>query len=781
MSIPSREAFRIASPVSGQPGEKPSHSPEQKIKTQRITRSASKRLGTSATPVTSGIVLSHRTITPEKPESMSVVSTATVTPEPRKQHSTDNRAPLFKYAPEIAIPRTPKTDWLMRWNDISPIKKKGNEASKRNLTEQIKSYIQSMDDDRETWLNTRMMARKSDGAIFPALKDQSEVIAGCNLKAFELLGHYAGEIHNEDTLPDLIDSAGLVNISSYQMSLSNNCTLSAFGCGNVCSLINAPNTATSAPKGKSQARPAAEANVAPIRVSYKGQECALMVTLKPVKRGETLWYDYGPKYWHQLQVIKSLESSETPFDTLPEAIDSLNPEAQAMITDSEISTNESEDLEATRLPNPTSQKRKTKQPTQSVKKIRTEAQPSQQSQMPLTVLPASVQAIQFVHHQVRIEFIRAMCRLFNNANIARAPKASMHSFICQSQQCFPEYWYPRESLQYKTPDKEEWMYQGIARVKMLFDQTFKFTPLLTTYFVRNPIPCCVFMLSQLFPDSLREVKIADLIARLKAFPVCAGFTDDQLNKFLQSNCINIQTKDCGQDRLYTVSLTTLYQKAYRSAYIDYLCEQGKIDKKPRVQFLQVCQWISESKSLRACLTTERANEILALLCNLLNDCNIPFNKLIEDQEAETGISQPPPPESPSVPSPECLPVTVKGNLVTIDENNVDRILPQITETLASYFRQSVIPVPQEVQSYIVLAALLTLMEKGHLFAQKAQKLKHSAGKKQLKDICATMRRASVTNAGLVQTKARDQNRFQVSGQLKGALINALTNIGYQLP
>ena len=773
MSIPSGEASRTASPVSGQPGDKLSYTSEHKVKTQRVTRSVSKRLDNSATPVTPDIVLSQRTITPEKPESMSAVSTATVAREPRKQHSTDNRAPLFKYAPEMAIPSTSKTNWLMRWNDISPIKKQGNKKSKKNLKKQIKSYIQSMaDDEREAWLNTRMTARKSDGAIFPALKGQSEVIAGCDLKAFELLGHYAGEIHNGDTLPDLIDSAGLVNVSSYQMSLSNNCTLSAFGCGNVCSLINAPNT-TSAPKRKGQANLTVEANVAPIRVLYKGQECALMVTLKPVKCREILWYDYGPKYWHQLQLIKRLESSQAGPDTQPEATgSSLTPEAQAMITGSEVSADESEYLEATCLPSFESKKRRAKQPAQSVKKIRTEAPPSQQSQIPLAALPASPQVLQFVHHQVRITFIRAMCRLFNNANIASAPEEPMRNILYLSQQCFPQYWYSSESSLLEATAKERWMHRNMAQVKNLFDKKFKFT-ILGTYYARNPIPCCLFLLGRLFPDSLQDIKITDLIARLKAFPACADFTDDQINKFLQSSCINIQERGYGTDRLFTVSLTHLSQQAYRSAYIDYLNERDRIDQNPRVQFLQVCQWISENKTLKACLTTERANEILALLFNFLRDCNIPFNKLTEGQEAETGFSQPPPAKLPSDPSPEHM-------LVTVSESNIDRIIPKITEKLASYFQQPIMPVAPEVQPYTVLAALLTLMGEELLFTQKANNLKQSAGRKQPRDIRAALRRPSVQNAGLVQTQTRREIWYVVSEQLKAALVNALAEIGYQL-
>ena len=809
MSIPSGDTPATVSTLSDLERVKSPHTSDSVDVNKRITRSASKRLMAQAIPIEPGTRLNQRSVTPSEMETSSLDARVNAHLEPHQLHSCNNNAPLFKYAQGVVIPESSSSrPWLMHWNDISPITQKGNEKAKKALKEQARDYVSKATDlEREQWLDSKMMAQKSNGSIFPALKGQDEVIAARDMPAFELLGHYAGEYHSEDTLPDLIDQYGLESISAYQLTMSNNCTLSGFGCGNICSLINAPNTSTSPPKRHRKKQsvddvpstPAIEANVAPIRVSFMGKECALMVLLKPVKKGDILWYDYGWKYWYQLNIVQNLGKPITDSETVSEATSSSMASKQSPEPDLNIELEEdttsllsdtSEDAISVYDPDDddtgscsddsdpdyevwsaqqklstASRKRPTtRQRSATSKKAKTtEIESSAPDSFEL--MPPHPQRMTVEQVQECKTYLQKLCSLFDATSLSNTPSSEVEYLGRLLAQYMPGCKYVPLRERLNEHNKQNFMHSCAEPMTQLFSNNFR---MLSFFSVKSPVPCCIYLLSRFYPKLLENVKFSDIIATLKAFPTCQHLTDDAIRAGLQSNTLKFVVKSNQVEMICSVSVDKHYQKPFMTIFNVHM---DTLDNCPYRRFLYSCAQIKNSDLTN--LATENTVVMAAMLANLASACHkTVFRRVEGGAETEEGT-----------------PVTLSGSpqfalqtriVVTVSEIDVGKITPEIVRKLNTYFDKETITTTQKARPYIILAALLTLIGKERLFEEEALKL-FPYSSTNIKNIHQLLSRESTKSAGLIQSTGQKKKEFTVKPKLKKILEETLAEMNYKLP
>ena len=112
----------------------------------------------------------------------------------KSDHTWSNQEPLLRFAPTLTKFPPKKQGLRCKWNfqkDISEL------DLRPAIRKEVLEYIKLDAEQGEAWLNERMQARTYDGDEFPALRGQLEVRANRDIKPFEILGHYAGEINTE--------------------------------------------------------------------------------------------------------------------------------------------------------------------------------------------------------------------------------------------------------------------------------------------------------------------------------------------------------------------------------------------------------------------------------------------------------------------------------------------------------------------------------------------------------------------------------------------------------
>ncbi|MCK5892904.1 MAG: hypothetical protein KAG53_00550 [Endozoicomonadaceae bacterium] len=218
-------------------------------------------------------------------------------------HCYDNRAPLFRAQSSIkreftGIKKKAHTYFFR-------IKIKKTENDKARIRKAMSFYKQLDDEDREIYLNERMLPQKHDGSIVSALKNQNEIVAARGLTKFEIIGHYAGQIYTEDTYTNDISSMGATRntIDNFSVSLGDKTFISGFRFGNVTSLINACKTYSASENNMDLPKE----NVSFLQhYDNYGRDIVFIIALKHIKTHDRLWVDYGKEYWNARSYVKEI-------------------------------------------------------------------------------------------------------------------------------------------------------------------------------------------------------------------------------------------------------------------------------------------------------------------------------------------------------------------------------------------------------------------------------------------------------------------------------------------
>ncbi len=214
-------------------------------------------------------------------------------------HTWNNREPLIRFAPGLT--RCPPKTQGMRctWNfqkDISEL------SLRPAIRKKAREYTGLDTEQREAWLDERMAARTYAGNEFPALQGQQEVKANRDIRPFEILGHYAGEINTEKTLAALKKKHGISDVVEYLVDARLGYCISALEYGNVCSLINANQLHVDKlnpenPIAQSLNKTVVPANTALMPISHNGNVITFVISITEIPKGHSVWLDYGPDYW----------------------------------------------------------------------------------------------------------------------------------------------------------------------------------------------------------------------------------------------------------------------------------------------------------------------------------------------------------------------------------------------------------------------------------------------------------------------------------------------------
>ncbi|MGI9273637.1 MAG: hypothetical protein ACR2PT_02090, partial [Endozoicomonas sp.] len=208
-------------------------------------------------------------------------------------------------------------------------------------------------------MESRMRKAVSRGEVFPLLHGANEVRAAKDIQPFELLGHYAGELHDDETLEALMDKYGQDKVSEYSMGVTLRVTeystedyvISGYPESNLSSLINASNTYATELQDKGipvsfTSQKTVPANVNAVSAT-KGEEIyVFMFSTERIPKGEVLWFDYGIEFWKRLNESRVVgeSDSEGEHEELPllEASVAMRVEPPFFSSDGEESDMETE-------------------------------------------------------------------------------------------------------------------------------------------------------------------------------------------------------------------------------------------------------------------------------------------------------------------------------------------------------------------------------------------------------------------------------------------------------
>ena len=229
------------------------------------------------------------------------------------KHRIDNQAPLW--SAELSIKKE-HTAFAQKKNSRTYFAQIGipkDEEIRRGINQAISFYKSLNNEDREHYLNERMSVQMHDGSVFSELKDQYEVIANRDLAQWEILGHYAGKHHTDNSYNEGANSMGaaLANIDRYSVSTTPGEFISGFRSGNITTLINACKTYSTSEKDRSLP----EQNVSFIRhTGEQGEWIVFIIALKEIKAGMRLWTDYGKHYWESMGRTIEISDSYEEFN-----------------------------------------------------------------------------------------------------------------------------------------------------------------------------------------------------------------------------------------------------------------------------------------------------------------------------------------------------------------------------------------------------------------------------------------------------------------------------------
>ena len=227
------------------------------------------------------------------------ISHPPATENPGSVRTWSNHEPLVRLSPDLDKSPPVPGGWRCSWKfqrDISEL------ALRPSIRKEAIQYINLDTEQRVRWLDERMTAQTYRGTEFPGLCGQLEVRAGKDIKAFEILGHYAGEINAESSLTKLKEIHGSTAVSEYLVEARQGYSVSALKHGNVCSLINANQLHVDKldpqnPVVKTLDTTVVPANTALMPVSYQGKIITFVISIAPIPKGQSLWLDYGADYW----------------------------------------------------------------------------------------------------------------------------------------------------------------------------------------------------------------------------------------------------------------------------------------------------------------------------------------------------------------------------------------------------------------------------------------------------------------------------------------------------
>ena len=217
------------------------------------------------------------------------------------KHQWNNAAPVFEAAAGLSleslhISKEIKASFWFSDRSYGTI-------PRNDILKQIKEYLALGREKRKAYLEERMEDAVYHGSDFPALAGQSEVRSARDIEQFEVLGHYAGVVHNEQTMSVLQEQFGDITVSKYLAFTRHKLCISGFQKGNILSLINANHVYRSSldPQhpdySEEETSKNVNENVVLLPVSYEGQVYTFAVSVREIKQGQSLWLDYGEKYW----------------------------------------------------------------------------------------------------------------------------------------------------------------------------------------------------------------------------------------------------------------------------------------------------------------------------------------------------------------------------------------------------------------------------------------------------------------------------------------------------
>ena len=234
----------------------------------------------------------------------------TCKPTTRKQSN-----PLFRPAKNLRPENIPegKKEWLWDANtDIGRISKK-----RRKVIEgEAESYLCISDSDRQLWMNSAVKEGIYEGDSFPDLRGQQELRAARPIMKDSILGHYGGEVFALENMADHLELHGELGVHTYTVQINDDLCVSAVEHGNAMRFINASRTYaeklrpahfTTGPVGETP-----QTNVAILPVIGNGQAVALVLSLKDIQEGESIWLDYGIEFWQTQSHLLSVGSDPQP-------------------------------------------------------------------------------------------------------------------------------------------------------------------------------------------------------------------------------------------------------------------------------------------------------------------------------------------------------------------------------------------------------------------------------------------------------------------------------------
>ena len=270
----------------------------------------------SSTPSSAG--LSDRTLQARTPKK-----------EPH-YHQVDNQHPLFKPFRDIRREHQPLPELSVNWIQLSP---SPEEARRNHIEAQIREYFSLSDTGRAQWLQSRMLESVSDGDVFPELKGANEVRANRTIEPFELLGHYAGELHDDKTQETLFAEYSQDKVAEYSVGVFvevpdghlENYVISGYPESNLCSLINAHYTY--APELEESGVITSFRNPKNVKVNVetvsatKGEKVyVLLYSTERINKGNILWMDYGQEYWQRLNESRIVDDNDEDEPKAPSSM-----------------------------------------------------------------------------------------------------------------------------------------------------------------------------------------------------------------------------------------------------------------------------------------------------------------------------------------------------------------------------------------------------------------------------------------------------------------------------
>jgi len=152
--------------------------------------------------------------------------------------------------------------------------------------------------------------QKHDGSVIPALNGQNEAVAGKDIEAWEILGHYAGKRFHEETAEQGAQAigAGLLVANAYSYAIGSDQFISGLREGNATTCINCFTTYLEEEDKKTLP----EQNV--LFVEYTNDEGIIIpfvIAIKPITQGDRLWLDYGQEYWDATRTVIDVDETDS--------------------------------------------------------------------------------------------------------------------------------------------------------------------------------------------------------------------------------------------------------------------------------------------------------------------------------------------------------------------------------------------------------------------------------------------------------------------------------------